>query len=111
MRLRHQVGAILLALVLAGFMAALLLVSSGCVSTKGVQRMDMGIPAIFEWDIEFQDKGNTSMDIVTPALEDLPVAEVVGSIFPGAGVTMGIGGGILAALSSVFLLKKKKKAP
>tara|TARA_Y100000310_G_scaffold325665_1_gene389456 strand:+ start:401 stop:730 length:330 start_codon:yes stop_codon:yes gene_type:complete len=107
--MKSQLPPIIILCLLVGI-AMMLMVCSGCMHTKGIKEMDVGIPALFQWEIEFNEDKDTSLDIIAPAIEDLPIAEVAGAVLPGGALGVGAGaGGVIAALSSLFLLKKKKK--
>lgn len=60
---REQIAAMIMACLLALFMGALLILQSGCMSSKGVEEMSIAVPALFQFEMEFNDETQTSLSV------------------------------------------------
>jgi uncharacterized protein YegL len=85
----------------------LVLIFSGCMHGRNVKELNIAIPALFQYEMEFNEDRETALDVSAIPLDALPVEEIV-PIFTNF-KTLGIGGGVIAALSSVLLFLKRKK--
>lgn len=71
--MREQIAAILLACLLALFIGTCLLLS-GCMSSRGVEEMNFSIPAVFQFEMEFNDEQSTALDVGAPlGFDGLPL--------------------------------------
>lgn len=74
MMLREQIAAMVLACLLALFIAICLLLQSGCMSSRGVEEMNFSIPAVFQFEMEFNDEQSTALDVGAPlGFDGLPL--------------------------------------
>tara|TARA_Y100000593_G_scaffold33336_1_gene65573 strand:- start:1614 stop:1871 length:258 start_codon:yes stop_codon:yes gene_type:complete len=60
---REQIAAMFMATLLAVFLAALVLLQMGCMASRGVEEMSVSVPAVFQFEMEFNDEQPTSMNV------------------------------------------------
>lgn len=60
---REQIAAMLLATLLAAFIGILVIFQMGCMSSRGVEEMSIGVPAVFQFEMEFNDEQPTSISV------------------------------------------------
>ena len=62
--LQQQAGGILLALTIFVF-CCICLLFAGCVgmSSRGIEKMEVAVPALFQLEMEYHDNGSTGLDL------------------------------------------------
>lgn len=60
---REALAAIGMACLLALALSALVILQFGCMSSRGVEEMSVAVPALFQFDMEFQDDAPTSLSV------------------------------------------------
>jgi hypothetical protein len=71
---KGQLAAISLATLTAFLIMLIMLLSSGCVSTKGIEEISFGIPLVLMMELEYNDEADTSLNIGLPlGFDGLPL--------------------------------------
>lgn len=62
MNFKSQIGGIIMAFV-TFCVIMLVLLLSGCVSTRGIEEISFGIPMVLMLELEYNDEAETSLDV------------------------------------------------